>query len=98
MINAPVPIVQDSQLYQLIAILLQKAIDGTVVPLFVDYVNQRILIGTTAVSASAAKVEVVSGDVKIVTAGYGLIVPNRGGTQYYRILMENDGRISADPL
>ena len=43
-------------------------------------------------------VNVTSGDIKIVTAGNGLILPNRAGTKYYRIVMENDGAISADPL
>ena len=78
--------------------LQRRAVDGTVVPLFVDYTNQRIVIGGISVSASPAKVEIVAGDLKIVTAGSGVIIPNRSGTAYYRIIMEDDGAIAADPI
>lgn len=78
--------------------ILRRAIDGTVPPLFVDSTNQRVIIGGTSASASPAKQEVTGGDIKVVDAGSGIIIANRSGTQYYRIVMEDDGRISADPL
>ena len=43
-------------------------------------------------------VNLTSGDLKIVTAGNGVVLPNRSGTQYYRLAVEDDGAISADPL
>ncbi len=43
-------------------------------------------------------VNLTSGDIKIVTPGTGLILSNRSGTQYYRLVMEDDGVISADPI
>ena len=78
--------------------IMRRGVDGTVVPLFVDYENQRVVIGGTAVSASPAKFEVASGDIKVAAAGSGLILSNRSGTQFYRIVMEDDGAIAADPL
>ena len=78
--------------------LLRRAVDGTVPPLFVDYDNQRIIFGGTTISASPATVEIATGDIKIVSSGSGIILPNRAGTLYYRLLMENDGAIAADPI
>lgn len=86
------------ELASAVAEILRRGVDGTVVPLFVDSVNQRVIIGSTAVSASPAKVEVNGGDLKIVDAGSGVIISNRAGTKYYRIIMENDGALAADPL
>lgn len=78
--------------------ILRRGVDGTVVPLFVDYKNQRVIIGGTSVSASPATLEIKTGDVKVVAAGSGVILSNRAGTQFFRVLIENDGAISADPL
>lgn len=78
--------------------LQRRAVDGTVVPLFVDSTNQRVVIGGTSVSASPAKFEIASGDIKVVAAGSGIILSNRSGTAYYRILVDDDGAIAADPL
>ena len=88
----------DPSLTILLLKILSKAIDGSVVPVFVDYTNQRVIIGGTSISAAPAKFEIVSGDLKIVTAGSGVIIPNRAGTQFYRLIMENDGTLSVDPL
>jgi len=43
-------------------------------------------------------VNVTSGDIKIATAGNGLILTTRDGLHTYRILMDNDGAIAADQL
>ena len=82
MIALSIPINIDPKLFALLQDILRRAPDGTVVPLFVDYVNQRIIIGATSASAAPAKVEVVSGSVKIVTPGYGIIVPAASGNFY----------------
>ena len=79
--------------------IVRRAIDGTVPPLVVDQTNQRVLIGTTsATTSSIGKVEVKGGDLKIVDAGNGLILSNRAGTAYYRLVVDNDGALSVDPL
>lgn len=51
-----------------------------------------------AVDGSQDPVYIATGDVKIATAGKGLILSNRSGTKFYRILIDDDGVISADPL
>lgn len=38
--------------------VIRRSIDGTVPPLFVDYANQRVLIGSTTASGSA-KLQIV---------------------------------------
>lgn len=81
-----------------IAEILRRGVDGTVVPLFIDSINQRVIIGATEISAAPAKIEVNGGDLKIVDAGSGVIIPSRNGSTYYRLIMENDGAISADPI
>ena len=78
--------------------IIRRAVDGTGVPIFVDVPNQRIIIGGTSSSSSTSKLEVVGGDVKIYTAGSGVIIPDRSGLRYYRVLIEDDGAVSADPL
>lgn len=78
--------------------LLRRAVDGTVVPLFVDDVNGRVLIGTTTASTSPAKVEISGGDLKINTAGYGVQLSNRSGTKFYRLVVDDDGALAVDPL
>ena len=97
-LSVGIPNLEDTGLYQVLSKIITKAIDGTRSPLFVDEVNTRVIVGAIAASASPARCEVVGGDVKVVTAGYGVIVSNRGGTRFYRLIVENDGAISADPL
>lgn len=41
---------------------------------------------------------VTGNDITIVTAGNGLILTSRNGLHTYRLLIENDGTISADQL
>lgn len=53
-IKVSIPIVQDSTLYHFFRNIINKAIDGTRVPLFVDENNQRVSVRTTTPSASAA--------------------------------------------
>lgn len=97
-IKIPTPLKADPALYQFLLEILRRAVDGTVVPLFVDYSNNRIIIGGVSASASPATIEVAQGDIKVVSAGSGIILSNRGGTQYYRLVVENDGALSVDPL
>lgn len=42
--------------------------------------------------------KVVGNDITVSTAGNGLILPTRDGLHTYRVLMENNGAISADQL
>lgn len=86
------------ELASAVAEILRRGVDGTVVPLFVDSINQRVIIGNTQASASPASLEIHNGDAKVVTAGSGLILSNRSGTKFYRVIMEDDGAIAADPL
>lgn len=88
-VEALLPVIQE---------IVRRAVDGSVVPLLVDSANGRIYIGASTPSASPAKLEINSGDIKVVTAGSGLILSNRSGTRFYRVVMEDDGAISADPL
>lgn len=84
------------ELSSAISEIQRRGVDGTTVPLFVDTVNQRVIIGGTEVSANPAKVEINGGDLKIIDAGSGVIIPSRDGLNYYRLIMENDGAIAAD--
>lgn len=84
MIAATLPQLQDSGLYQLLRTILRKALDCTVTPLFVDYKNQRVLIGTTVASTSSpGKVGVSGGDVEIMDADKGLIMKTTDGTRFF---------------
>lgn len=42
--------------------------------------------------------KVVGNDITIATAGNGLILSDRAGVHTYRIIMENNGAISADQI
>lgn len=42
--------------------------------------------------------KVTGNDITISTAGNGLILSNRSGTHTYRLLMEDNGAISADQI
>lgn len=84
--------------------IIRRSVDGTVVPLVIDNANSRVYIGATAPSSgTAGKVEITGGDLKIVTPGYGILIPSRDGTKWGRLILENpDGNgnmtISADPI
>lgn len=97
MISLPVPQTVD-YLLNLMQEILRRAVDGTVKPLFVDYTNQRVLIGETTASASPASLEVAGGNAKIVSGGKGIILPNSGATRYYLLsiteVTNDDGTIS----
>lgn len=56
---------------------------------------RRASDGTTQMNV-ANTINITNGDLKIVTAGRGVILPNRAGTAYYRLLIENDGAISVE--
>ena len=69
-INASVPVNVDLlQLQTAIQQILRRAVDGTVVPLFVDYTNQRVIIGATATDGNNSTVQVQVGDIEVTTAG-----------------------------
>lgn len=42
--------------------------------------------------------KVTGNDITIATAGNGFVLPCRDGSKTYRIVIENDGTISADRL
>lgn len=96
MIQVPIPQSTDGLVSALIDIV-RRAVDGTVVPLIVDYTNQRVLIGATAAQTSGTngKVEITGGDVRIVDSGKGLIVTTPDGSKQFRIVVDNDGRLEA---
>lgn len=77
---------------------VRRAIDGTTIPLFVDYTNNRVIIGGIESSSSPATFEIATGDIKVVTAGKGIILSSRDGTKYYRLVVDNDGALSVDQL
>lgn len=81
-----IPINIDSKLYALLQEILRRAPDVTVVPLFVDYNNQRVLIGATAVGAGTAGKLEVTGDIRILGSTAGVIMPETSGSsRTYRI-------------
>lgn len=59
--------------------VVRRAIDGTVVPLVVDYTNQRVLIGATAASTSNPGKMEVTGDLKIIGASSGVVQVSSSG-------------------
>lgn len=81
MINVPIPITLSlNDLQAIIQEVLRRSVDGTVVPLFVDYTNQRVIIGGTASLTNNSVFQVQSGDAEITTAGKGLILRDDGGS------------------
>lgn len=82
MIRTPLPQGLDPNLYQILLYILQKSVDGTVPPFFVDTTNQRILIGATAASASNQGKMEITGDFKIIGTANGIILPDAGGTTH----------------
>ena len=78
---------------------VRRSVDGTVPPILVDVTNQRILVGASVASTTnIGKVEITGGDLKVISGGYGVVIPNRAGTQYFRLIVDNDGALSVDPL
>lgn len=65
-----------------IADIYKRAVDGTIVPIFVDYTNQRVIIGGSSSLGSNAPFQVQSGDIEITTAGKGIILKDDGGTTH----------------
>lgn len=59
--------------------ILKRAVDGTVVPVFVDYTNQRVIIGATVSAGSGAKLQ-VNGDIEIIGSSNGFIVSDENGS------------------
>lgn len=63
---------------------------------------REILRRALDVSINPAQVNVgiriTGNDLTIATAGNGVVLSNRAGTHTYRLLMENDGTISADQI
>ncbi len=42
----------------------------------------------------ANTINITNGDLKIVTAGRGIILPTLDGTAYYRLVIDNDGAMA----
>ena len=80
-IQAFLPILSDNTLYQMFRSILQKAVDGTRVPLFVDEsANQRVIVGGTVSVGNGSVFQVQSGDAEVTTAGKGFVGKDIGGT------------------
>lgn len=96
-----IPINIDQKLYALLQEILRRSVDGTVVPLFVDYSGQRVLIGAiSASSANQGKLE-VTGDIKIIgNATNGLLMSAASGNLWRLTIEEatgDDGSTFATP-
>lgn len=68
MIALQVPTLKDANLYQLLAGIVRRAVDGTVLPLFVDYANQYVGVKTTSPTEALH----VLGNLLLGTAGNGV--------------------------
>ncbi len=79
-IQAFVPTLQDTDLYQLFRSILTRALDCTRKPLFVDEVNQRIILGGTVSGGVGSPVQVQSGNIEVTTAGKGVVIKDSGGS------------------
>lgn len=86
-IQASVPSDLEYDLYQLLYKILQKAVDGTIVPLFVDNSNQRVLVGAIVSAGNNSKFQ-VTGDIEVIGTTNGLIFPDKNGSGKF-------GRVSA---
>lgn len=60
--------------------IVRRAVDGTVVPLFVDYSNQRVIVGGTTTVGNNSTVQIQVGDIEVTTAGKGIIIKDDGGS------------------
>jgi len=80
--------------------VIRRAVDGTVLPLIVDYTNQRVLIGsTTASTSNPAKLE-VTGDIKVLGSSNGVVQTGASGTVWRLTIDEvtgEDGSIYGVP-
>ena len=87
-----IPLNVDQSLYALFQEILRRSVDGTVVPIFIDYSNQRVLIGAiSASSANQGKVE-VTGDIKIIgNATNGLLMSAASGNLWRMTIEEATG-------
>lgn len=83
--------------------IIRRASDGTAGPLLVDYVNQRLLVGTTTATGDSATKMLVDGDIRVVGSASGIVLPCPNGTSFARIVVENPDSngnivIRVDPL
>lgn len=69
--------------------ILRKAADATGLPLFVDEVNQRVIIGArTAASANNGTLE-VNGDIRLQTSSQGILFVD-AQSRVWRMLVRSD--------
>lgn len=69
----------------------------SVVQLFKE-ILRRSLDFSINPAVSNVGIKVVGNDITIATAGNGFVVYNRSGTQKYRILVEDTGQLTNDPI
>ena len=69
-----------TDIISLLSDMLRRSIDGTVVPLFVDSTNQRVIVGSTVSSGNNSLIQVNGGDIETITAGKGIIIKDDGGS------------------
>lgn len=78
-------------LTSLVQEVIRRGVDGTIVPLFVDYQNQRVLIGSiTASTTQPGKLE-VNGDIKVTDAAKGIVLVASSGNIWRMTLSETTG-------
>lgn len=83
--------------------IIRRANDGTITPMLIDYINQRIIVGSTTATAASTSKLLVDGDVSVIGTASGIILPCPNGTNFARIVVENpdsNGNIvmRVDPL
>ena len=97
-----IPIDIDQKLYALFQEMLRRSVDGTTVPLFTDYNNQRVLIGAIVASTSNPGKLEVTGDIKIIgNATNGLLMSAASGNLWRMTISESigdDGSTYAVPV
>lgn len=64
----------------------------------VSEIVRRAIDGSVNPAQLNVGIRITGNDLTIATAGNGVILSNRAGTHTYRLLMENDGTISADKI
>ncbi len=74
----------------MINLSLPNTVDDNLLPLLQELLR-RAVDGTVGAAING-------GDLKVGSSGFGLVIPNRSGTKYFRIIMDDDGVICADPL
>lgn len=96
MINIPLPLVE-AALRTHLTELQRRVVDGTIKPLFVDYNNQRVLVGAVeATTSNTGKLE-VTGNIKIVGASQGIYLADTGGT-YHFLVLDADGKLPSSMI